>query len=130
MIINALLVDNSHVTRRQRPVSGNKELVRLQQEEEEFWQLAEGFNMSKPGSENVYVYVGLYYQLFCYHYRQLTLRQKSSTATSVNSGGRTATPSASSVNDTTSNTGPIPEVVTPQEFINYSSPVNNVCVIL
>jgi len=28
--------------------------VRLQQEEEEFWQLAEGFNMSKPGSVELY----------------------------------------------------------------------------
>ena len=47
-------VDNSNVTRRQRPFSGNKELVKLQQEEEEFWQLAEGFNMSKPGSVELY----------------------------------------------------------------------------
>ena len=47
-------VDNSNVTRRQRPFSGSKELVKLQQEEEEFWQLAEGFNMSKPGSVELY----------------------------------------------------------------------------
>lgn len=47
-------VDNSNVTRRPRPFSGSKELVKLQQEEEEFWQLAEGFNMSKPGSVELY----------------------------------------------------------------------------
>ena len=75
----------------------------------------------------------------------MTLRQKSNTPTSTSSGVRTATPSASSVNDattpsvssvndattttTTTSNGPIPEVVTLQEFINYSSPVNNVCVL-
>ena len=57
------------------------------------------------------------------------LRQKSPTPTSASSGGRTGTPSTSSVNDATSSNGPIPEVVTLQEFINYSSPVNNVCVL-
>ena len=55
LIINdCSTVDNSHVTRRQRPDSGYKELTKLQQEEEEFWQLAEGFNMSKPGSVELY----------------------------------------------------------------------------
>ena len=63
-----------------------------------------------------------------YFSSQVVLRQKSNTPTSASSGGRTATPSTSSFNDATSN-GPIPEVVTLQEFINYSSPVNNVCIL-
>ena len=63
-----------------------------------------------------------------YFYSQVVLRQKSNTPTSASSGGRTGTPSASSFNDATNSNGPIPEVVTLQEFINYSSPVNNVCI--
>lgn len=44
--------EGSHVTRRHRPVSGNEELMKLQQEEEEFWQLAEG--LTKPGAVEQY----------------------------------------------------------------------------
>ena len=55
--------EGGHVTRRHRPVSGNEEVMKLQQEEEEFWQLAEG--LTKPGS------VELYFDMLSSRYSQI-----------------------------------------------------------
>ncbi|XP_065911634.1 liprin-alpha-2-like isoform X2 [Dysidea avara] len=94
-----------YVTRRHRPVSGNEEMMKLQQEEEEFWQLAEG--LTKPGS------VELYFDMLSSRFSQIQAdtekHEDDSRATVEKSATPTTPTSTTSSSTTTQSSAPSPQ---------------------